>query len=83
MHTNTHFSEENRRDILPVVCGYIEEDQLFLSFSSSLKNTKIRVVDSETGQTVFDDIITGTSFSIFLHRHSGSFDIYISNSKGL
>ena len=80
VHTNTHFSEENRRDILPVVCGYIEEDQLFLSFSSSLKNTKIRVVDSETGQTVFDDIITGTSFSIFLDRHSGSFDIYISNS---
>ena len=72
VHTNTHFSEENRRDILPVVCGYIEEDQLFLSFSSSLKNTKI-----------FDDIITGTSFSIFLDRHSGSFDIYISNSKGL
>lgn len=83
VHTNTHFSEENRRDILLVVCGYIEEDQLFLSFSSSLKNTKIRVVDSETGQTVFDDIITGTSFSIFLDRHSGSFDIYISNSKGL
>ena len=53
VHTNTHFSEENRRDILPVVCGYIEEDQLFLSFSSSLKNTKIRVVDSETGQTVY------------------------------
>ena len=42
VHTNTHFSEENRRDI-----------------------------------------ITGTSFSIFLDRHSGSFDIYISNSKGL
>ena len=34
-------------------------------------------------KTVFDDIITGTSFSIFLDRHSGSFDIYISNSKGL
>lgn len=53
VHTNTHFSEENRRDILPVVCGYIEEDQLFLSFSSSLKNTKIRVVDSEAKLNCF------------------------------
>ena len=33
--------------------------------------------------TKVDDIITGTSFSIFLDRYSGSFDIYISNSKGL
>ncbi|MBW9278680.1 DUF3244 domain-containing protein [Bacteroides fragilis] len=79
VYTNTHFSEKNRRDILPVACGYIEEDQLFLSFSSPLNNMKIQIVDSETGQTVFDDTITGTSFSILLERDSDSFDIYISN----
>ncbi|EXZ26085.1 hypothetical protein M086_0097, partial [Bacteroides fragilis str. S13 L11] len=54
-----------------------EESQLFLNFNSSLENRKIQVVDSETGQTVFDDTITGTSFSIFLERDSDSFDIYI------
>ncbi|MFK2264877.1 DUF3244 domain-containing protein [Bacteroides fragilis] len=64
---------------MPVVCGYIEEDQLFLSFSSPLNNMKIQIMDSETGQTVFDDTITGTSFSILLERDSDSFDIYISN----
>ncbi|MBE7398078.1 DUF3244 domain-containing protein [Bacteroides fragilis] len=79
VHTNTHFSEENRRDILPVACGYIEDNQLFLSFSSPLNNMKIQIVDSETGQTVFDDTITGTSFSILLERDFDSFDIYISN----
>lgn len=79
VHTNTHFSEENRRDILPVACGYIEDNQLFLSFSSPLNNMKIQIVDSETGQTVFDDTITGTSFSILSERDSDSFDIYISN----
>ena len=40
---------------------------------------KIQIVDSETGQTVFDDTITGTSFSILLERDFDSFDIYISN----
>ena len=44
-----------------------------------MNNMKIQIVDSETGQTVFDDTITGTSFSILLERDSDSFDIYISN----
>ena len=72
VHLITH-KEAN----LLVACGYIEESQLFLNFNSSLENRKIQVVDSETGQTVFDDTITGTSFSIFLERDSDSFDIYI------
>lgn len=33
VHTNTHFSEENRRDILPVACGYIVGVNLAVSFS--------------------------------------------------
>ena len=64
------FSKEAnlQRSTLLVACGYIEESQLFLNFNSSLENRKIQVVDSETGQTVFDDTITGTSF-YFLRRN--------------
>lgn len=77
VHLITHKEANLQRSTLLVACGYIEESQLFLNFNSSLENRKIQVVYSETGQTVFDDTITGTSFSIFLERDSDSFDIYI------
>ena len=77
VHLISHKEANLQRSTLLVACGYIEESQLFLNFNSSLENRKIQVVDSETGQTVFDDTITGTSFSIFLERDSDSFDIYI------
>ena len=81
VHVIAHKKENLQRSTLPVACGYIEENQFVLSFSFSLENRKIRVVDSETGQQVFDDTVTGTAVSILLDRDSNSFDVYIGSEN--
>ena len=81
VHVITHKKENLQRSTLPVACGYIEENQFVLSFGFSLENRKIRVVDSETGQQVFDDTVTGTAVSILLDRDSNSFDVYIGSEN--
>ena len=79
VHVITHKKENLQRSTLPVACGYIEENQFVLSFSFSLENRKIRVVDSETGQQVFDDTVTAVS--ILLDRDSNSIDVYIGSEN--
>lgn len=73
---NNKYQHRNKRSVLPVATGYVEDDVLYLSFSLPLSNTQIRVVDSETSKTVFEGIVSGTSCSIPLDRDSESFEIY-------
>lgn len=75
-HIENHEEHERYRSIL-LITGYVEDDVLLLSFSLSLTNIQVRVVDSETGETLFEGIVSGTSLSIPLERDSESFDVYI------
>lgn len=75
-HIESSKEHARYRSIL-LITGYVEDDVLLLSFSLSLTNVQVRVVDSETGETLFEGIVSGTSLSIPLERDSESFDVYI------
>ncbi|WP_455591778.1 hypothetical protein [Bacteroides sp.] len=65
------------RSASPIISGYVEDDVLFLSFSLPLMNTQLRVVDGETGKTVFEGLVSGNSLSISLEQDSENFEVYI------
>lgn len=70
------YEHQRARSASPIATGYVEDDVLYLSFSFLPKNASLRVVDAETGVTVFEGIVSGTSCSIPLDRDSESFEIY-------
>lgn len=76
VNLSNKYENHHRRSALPVATGYIEDDVLYLSFSLPLSNAHIRVVESETGKTVFEGLVSGASCSITLERDSESFEIY-------
>lgn len=68
---------QRSRSASPIISGYVEDDVLFLSFSFSLVNKQLRVVDGETGKTVFEGFASGNSLSISLEQDSENFEVYI------
>lgn len=77
VHINKHNNHHQSKDGSPIISGYVEDDVLLLSFSLSLGNKQLRVVDGETGKTVFEGLVSGNSLSIFLEQDSENFDVYI------
>lgn len=72
-----HDYHERARSVSPIVTGYVEDDFLILSFSYPLEKVPLRIVDAESGETVFDGVVSGSTLSIPLERDSESFDVYI------
>lgn len=73
----THNHHSHRRSASPIISGYVEDDVLLLSFNLPLVNKQLRVVDGETGKTVFDGLVSGNSLSISLEQDSENFEVYI------
>lgn len=73
----THKEHERSRSTSLFISGYVEDDVLVLSFSIPLGGAQLRVVNSETGTTVFEGTASGTSLSIPLERDSENFEVYI------
>lgn len=76
-HIAKHKEHERSRSAPLFVSGYVEDNILVLSFSIPLRTTQLRVVDSETGVTVYEGIVSGNSLSILLERDSENFEVYI------
>lgn len=76
-HIDKHLQYEKRRSAPLLLSGYVEDDVLVLSFSLPLQTTQLRIVDSETGNVVFEGTVSGTSLSIPLERDSGNFEIFL------
>lgn len=77
VHINKHVPHQHSRSVSPIVTGYVEDDFLILSFSYPLEKVPLRIVDAESGETVFDGVVSGSTLSIPLERDSESFDVYI------
>lgn len=77
VHIQQHRQHNRSRSISFLVSGYVEDNILVLSFSIPLKSTQMRVINSETGITVFEGAAFGTSLSIPLERDSENFEVYI------
>lgn len=76
-HLNKQERHQHSRSISPIITGYVEDDFLILSFSYPLEKVSLRIVDAESGETVFDGVVSGSTLSIPLERDSESFDVYI------
>lgn len=72
-----HQQHQHSRSVSPIISGYVEDDVLLLSFNLPLVNKQLRVVDGETGKTVFDGLVSGNSLSISLEQDSENFEVYI------
>lgn len=68
---------QHSRSASPVISGYVDDNVLFLSFSLTLVNKQLRVVDGETGRTVFEGLVSGNSLSISLEQDSENFEVYM------
>lgn len=76
-HIKKYQQHKHARSISLLVSGYVEDEILVLSFSFPLRVAPLRVVDSETGNVVFEGAASGTSLSIPLERDSENFEVYI------
>lgn len=72
-----HKEHERGRSASLFISGYVEDNILVLSFSIPLRTAQLRVVDSETGNVVFEGTASGNSLSIPLERDAENFEVYI------
>lgn len=77
VHIEQHREHKRTRSVSLLISGYVEDDMLLLSFNFPLANAQFRVVDAETGKTIFEGAVSGTSLSIPLERDSDNFEVYI------
>lgn len=82
-HVHLNIKKEHYRDrsASPIATGYVEDNVLYLSFNYLPKKASLRVVDAETGATVFEGAVAGTSLSIPLDVDSERFEIYIEENN--
>lgn len=76
-HIKKYQQPKQSRSATLLVSGYVEDNILVLSFSIPLRTAQLRVVDSETGNVVFEGTASGNSLSIPLERDAENFEVYI------
>ena len=69
--------ETNTRSILPVVPGYIDDNQLFICFLAPVEDEYLIVKDTESGEIVYSGIFTGTTLTINLTNPGESYTVEI------
>lgn len=76
VHINTRYKESLRRNILSSL-AYIEDNILYLYFSSPLENVSLEITNADTGTVIFSGKFTGTSLIIPLQEDGYVFNITI------
>ena len=62
---------------MPVVPGYIEDNQLFICFRAPVEDEYLIVKDTESGEIVYSGIFTGTTLTINLTNPGESYTVEI------
>lgn len=66
-----------RSSSTPIVTGYIEEGQLFISFSTPLNEVCIEVIDNVVGVVIYSGVISGNSLVIPVTSENDDYSIYV------
>ncbi|WP_303207845.1 DUF3244 domain-containing protein [Bacteroides oleiciplenus] len=69
--------ETSTRSILPVVPGYIEDNQLYICFGAPIEDEYLVVKDTESGEIVYSGTFTGNILVIALTNLGESYTIEI------
>lgn len=72
------YHEKRQRSILSAN-AYIEENSLYLYFSSPLENVSLEITNENTGTLIFSGEFTGTSLVIPIQEDGYEFEIDINN----
>lgn len=73
---NIMFKNAKRRNVLSSH-GYLEENTLYLFFSSPLENVSLDITNADTGALIFSGRFTGTHLSIPLEDYGLNFIINV------
>ncbi|RGN31508.1 DUF3244 domain-containing protein [Bacteroides oleiciplenus] len=69
--------ETSTRSILPIVPGYIEDNQLYICFGTSIADEYLVVKDTESGEIVYSGTFTGNTLVIALTNLGESYTVEI------